>query len=237
MAQIERPVLSVDVVLFAIVPQQSREGELAVLLHRRTTTPFAGAWALPGVAVRMEETLEAAAKRALEEKGGLAAHTTHALHLEQLATFDAVYRDPRGRTVSVAHIGLVPVGLLDASLSSDTSDCDWRRLSAVEPGSLPFDHDRILEAAVTRLRGKVRYTNIAARLLPELFRIDDLQAVYEAVLGFRLNRANFRNKLLRIGLIEQVGVMAQAVGRRGGRPPHLYRFTREEVEAEERDFV
>jgi len=227
MTRIERPVLSVDVVLFCVEPQG-----LAVLLHQRTTDPYAGAWALPGVAVRIDETLESAAKRALEEKGRLEPQITRELHLEQLATFDAVYRDPRGRTISVAHIGLMPLGAVDKPLPDS-----WRRLGAVESGSLPFDHGSILDTALTRLRGKLRYTNIAARLLPQTFRIDELQAVYEAVLGFRLNRANFRNKLLRIGLIERVGVMAEAVGRRGGRPPHLYRFTGEEVEAQERDFL
>jgi len=226
-ARIERPVLSVDVVLFRITEDNN---ELAALLHRRASRPFAGAWALPGVAVRIDETLEAAAKRALEEKGQLAAA---ALHLEQLATFDAVYRDPRGRTISVAHIGLVPLSA--AGPRGDVAA--WRPLSSIERGGLPFDHGWILETAVTRLRGKLRYTNIAARLLPETFRIDELQAVYEAVLGRRLNRANFRNKLLKIGLIERAGVLSEAVGKRGGRPPHLYRFTEEEVGAQDRDFV
>jgi 8-oxo-dGTP diphosphatase len=226
MAKLERSVLAVDVVLFRI-----NEGDLAVLLHRREEEPFGGAWSLPGVAVRSAETLETAAKRALLEKGGLPETSIPELHLEQLYTFDALYRDPRGRTVSVAHMGLVPL------LDSAQSPGHWRPIAAVEKGSLPFDHDQILETAVVRLRGKLRYTNIAARLLPETFRIDELQAVYEAVLGRSINRANFRNKLLRIGLIEQAGVKAEAVGRRGGRPPHLYRFTKEGVEAQERDFV
>jgi 8-oxo-dGTP diphosphatase len=226
MAKLERSVLAVDVVLFRV-----DDGELAVLLHRRAQEPFADAWSLPGVAVRSAETLESAARRALLEKGGLHEASIPQLHLEQLYTFDALYRDPRGRTVSVAHIGLVPLD--DAARSAGA----WRPVAAVERGSLPFDHGQILETGVNRLRGKLRYTNIAARLLPDTFRIDELQAVYEAVLGRDINRANFRNKLLRIGLIEQAGVKAEAVGRRGGRPPHLYRFTSEGVEAEERDFV
>ena len=225
-AKIERSVLSVDVVLFRV-----RDADLAVLLHRRPRAPFAGAWSLPGVAVCGDETLEAAARRALRDKGGLCEPTIAALHLEQLYTFDALYRDPRGRTVSVAHMGLMPHD--DAAGASGS----FQKITSLERGSLPFDHDRILEMAVVRLRGKLRYTNIAARLLPGTFRIDELQAVYEALLGRRINRANFRNKLLRIGLIEQAGIKAEAVGRRGGRPPHLYRFTAQGVEAHERDFV
>ena len=220
-----RPVLAVDVVLFRL-----QGAELAVLLYRREAEPFSGAWALPGVALRADETLLAAARRALEEKGGLVPATVESLHLEQLATFDAVFRDPRGRTVSVAHVGLMPPGAQGGASV-------WRPVSRVDAGSLPFDHATVLDVALTRLRGKLRYTNIAARLLPEAFRIDELQMVYEAVLGRRLNRANFRTKLLRIGLIERAGVLADAVGAKGGRPPHLYRFAAEQVEAKDRDFL
>ena len=138
-----------------------------------------------------DETLEAAARRALRDKGGLPEPAIAALHLEQLYTFDALYRDPRGRTVSVAHMGLMPHD--DAAGASGS----FQKITSLERGSLPFDHDRILEMAVVRLRGKLRYTNIAARLLPGTFRIDELQAVYQALLGRRINRANFRNKLLR----------------------------------------
>jgi 8-oxo-dGTP diphosphatase len=226
--KLERPVLSVDVVAFRV-----DGGELTLLLHRRSAEPFAGAWTLPGVAVRMDETLEAAAKRALAGKVGFDEAATLELHLEQLFTFDSVYRDPRGRTVSVAYLGLARTD----PLAKSSPDVTWKQVGRVDRGSLPFDHAEILETAITRLQGKLRYTNIAARLLPETFRIEELQAIYEAVLGHAINRTNFRNKLLKIGLIDQVGVLSEAVGRQGGRPPHLYRLAADELEALERDFL
>jgi 8-oxo-dGTP diphosphatase len=174
--------------------------------------------------------LLAASRRALE-KTGLAPGLIDEVFLEQLATFDALYRDPRGRTVSVAHLGLCRlVAALDPSLSG------WAPVSALDK-KLPFDHGHILRRAVERLRGKLRYTNIASRLLPEPFRMEALQGTYEAILGRSLNRANFRTKLLRIGLIEQAGIADDTVGRQGGRPPHLYRFTSNQVAPEDRDFV
>ena len=94
-----------------------------------------------------------------------------------------------------------------------------------------------MATAVGRLAGKLRYTNIAARLLPPTFRIEELEAVLSAVLGRELPRSNLRSKLLRIGLIERVRVASEAVGRQGGRPPHLYRFRRAELAAEDRDFL
>lgn len=227
-ATLERPVLSVDVVLLCL-----EQGRLQALLDRRRRTPYSGAWTLPGVAVRVDETLRAAARRALQEKVGLAEQPVRRLPLEQLATFDALYRDPRGRTVSVAYLGLTH----DHLALADDRRVRWHALADLDHKEMPFDHGEILQAAVKRLRGKLRYTNIAAHLLPGTFRIEELQAVYEAVLDRELNRANFRNKLLRIGLIQQEGVLAGEVGQRGGRPPHAYSFTREAVEAWDRDFL
>jgi 8-oxo-dGTP diphosphatase len=222
---LERPVLAVDVVLLRIL-----DGHLHVLLHVRQEEPFVGVRALPGVALRVDETLLSAGRRALE-KTGLPRSRIEQLFIEQLATFDALYRDPRGRTVSVAHLGLcLDPGDVDRAVGA------WAPVRGLRE-HLPFDHGHIVDTAVERLRGKLRYTNIAARLLPDTFRIEALQSVYEAILGRRLNRANFRTKLLRIGLIELVGVSTEAVGRRGGRPPHLYRFTSGELSPEDRDFV
>jgi 8-oxo-dGTP diphosphatase len=219
---LERPVLAVDVALLRI-----DDGQLAVLLQRRRLAPFRGQLALPGVAVRVDETLETAARRALAERAGLSMDRLAAIHLEQLATFDALFRDPRGRTVSVAYLGL-------ARENAEGKEI-WRVLGELPRGSLPFDHEQILELAVARLRGKLRYTAIAAHLLPETFRIEELERVYCAVLGQGLNRANFRTKLLRVGLIERAGVLSAAVSEKGGRPPHLYRFVHERGEG--RDFL
>jgi 8-oxo-dGTP diphosphatase len=224
MNKLERPVLSVDVVMLAAMASR-----LWILLPRRAEQPFKAARALPGVGVLLDETLMAAAKRALITKGALSEQLCEDSHLEQLASYDALYRDPRGRTVSVAYLGLIRG-------QSRLSDA-WIAAHQVAQGTLPFDHSQIVADALSRLRGKIRYTNIAAKLLPDTFRIDELQEVYEAILGRPLNRANFRTKLLKIGCIERVGVLEGAVGSQGGRPPHLYRFTAEDVEASDRDFL
>jgi 8-oxo-dGTP diphosphatase len=113
----------------------------------------------------------------------------------------------------------------------------WKPVATISKGSLPFDHHAILDTALTRLRGKLRYTNIAKAFLAETFRIEELQEVYEAILGRELNRTNFRNKLLKIRLIERVRILSDAVGKQGGRPPHLYRFTQTLIEAVDRDFL
>ena len=220
-------ILSVDLVVFSMVDET-----LSLLVNRREADPFKDAWALPGVAVQMEETLDQAARRALKEKGGVKPKASRWLHLEQLATFDSLYRDPRGRTVSVAHLGLtLPLPL------KKKSGAVWMPVEEAQRSGLPFDHGDILLSALARLRGKIRYTNIASRLLPDTFRIEELQGAYQSILGQKLNRTNFRGKLLKIGLIQRVGHLPDAVGRQGGRQPHLYRFVDEEVEALDRDFL
>jgi 8-oxo-dGTP diphosphatase len=228
MPSLPHPVLSVDVVLLNTIGSR-----LMVLLHCRKRNPFLGVMALPGAVVHMDETLQTAARRALVSKAGMAQSDVCGLYLEQVATFDALFRDPRGRTVSVVHMGLsarrVPCARAAAAA--------WVAVDEVATGTLPFDHSEILRSTVARLRGKLRYTNIAARLLGDRFRLDELQSVYEAVLGRGLNRSNFRTKLLKIGLIEQVGVAAARVGEKGGRPAHLYRFTHPDIEAQDREFV
>jgi len=224
--KLERPVLAVDVVIFRVEGAQ-----LHVLLHRRNEEPFRGAPALPGVAVHIDETLENAARRVLIEKAKWSLSTQEQIYLDQLATFDALYRDPRGRTVSVAYMGLT------RTKPENVEGVIWKRVSEIAKGSLPFDHHEILDTAVARLQGKLRYTNIAKGLLPETFRIEELQEVYEAILGRALNRTNFRNKLLKIQIIGQVSILSEAVGKQGGRPPHLYRFTQNLIEAVDRDFL
>lgn len=225
-AKLERPVVAVDVVALRLA-----ENCLEVLLHQRAEDPFRGVLALPGVALRVDEALESAARRALTEKGGLPAGDLVTIHLEQLATFGGVFRDPRGRTVSVAYLGLSRAEV------APTGSGAWTPVGGVPRGGLPFDHEEILSTALERLRGKVRYTNIARCLLPPVFRIEELQAAYEAILERRLNLTNFRTKLLSLGLIRRERVLAEAVGPRGGRPPHLYRFVQDRLESADREFV
>lgn len=194
--------LAVDVVVLGL-----DDGRLDVLTVERARPPFAGSRALPGSQVGPDEDLEQAATRVLFPLIG------NPPHLEQLATFGAPRRDPRGRVVSVTYLALVPAPL---PVAEPAAWCD-----AVAPGRLAFDHATILATAVERLRGKLSYSNVAYGLLPDEFTLSELQAVYEGVLGRALDKRNFRKKLTAVGLLEEAG------GQRRGshRPAQLYRFT------------
>jgi ADP-ribose pyrophosphatase YjhB (NUDIX family) len=207
----DRQIVTVDVVLLTL-----REGRLAAGFVRRVNPPFADRLALIGGYVHADEdeTADATAERVLREKTGL-----QGFFLEQLATFSGRERDPRGWSVSVAYLALTPFSRLAAPLAAD----ERLVLQPVdEIPDMPFDHGRILQAALARLRGKGAYSTLPARLIDEPFSLSELQRVYEVALGGeRLDKSSFRRKLNEMDLVEEVS------GRRtdtGGRQAQLYRL-------------
>ncbi|MGC4013118.1 MAG: NUDIX domain-containing protein [Luteolibacter sp.] len=209
-----RPALTVDCVVFGF------DGEgLQLLLIRRGIEPFLGAWALPGGFVRMDEDLDAAARRELLEETGV-----RDLFLEQLYTFGTPERDPRGRVVSVAYLALVRPDEHPATGDTDASEAKWFAVEALP--ALAFDHAAIVEKALERLRGKIRWQPVGFELLPEKFTLTDLQSLYEAILGRSLDKRNFRKKLLQFDFV--VALDEYRSGR--NRPARLHRFDRKQYE-------
>jgi 8-oxo-dGTP diphosphatase len=204
-----RPALTVDVVAFTL-----RENRLHVLLIRRGENPFAGMWALPGGFVRLEESLEEAALRELEEETGL-----KEAYLEQLYTYGEPERDPRGRVVTVAYFALIPA---DAPVrlegGKDVTQARWFPMDELPP--LAFDHAQIAAYALRRLRYKLEYTAVGFELLPEEFTLSSLQDTYEIILGEKLDKRNFRRRILEANIIEPTP--HHRVGE--GRPARLYRY-------------
>lgn len=207
--QYPRAALTVDCVVFGF-----DGGDLKVLLIQRALEPFKGRWALPGGFVRVDETLNDAARRELEEETGL-----KNVFLEQLYSFGDVDRDPRERVVSVAYYALVKLSDHRAQAATDAASAKWFPLSKVP--KLAFDHAGILAIARNRLTGKVRYQPIGFELLPPKFTLSQLQGLYEAVLETKLDKRNFRKKVLSFGLLVPLKE-TQMTGRH--RPAQLFRF-------------
>ena len=210
-----RPALTVDCVVFGLDDE-----DLKVLLIERDLEPFAGSWALPGGFVKMDEPLEEAARRELEEEAGL-----RDVFLEQLYTFGAIGRDPRGRVVSVAYYALVNIRDHRVRAATDARSAAW--FAAADPPSLAFDHVAILQAAHGRLVGKVRYQPIGFELLPREFTLSQLQYLYETVLERKLDKRNFRRKVLSMDLLEETDQVQTDVAHRAAR---LYRFDEKKYE-------
>lgn len=137
-----RPAVSVDVVLLAGPP-----AGLHVLLIRRASEPFAGAWALPGGFLDEDERLEDAARRELAEETAFEFRGP----LVQVGAFGDPGRDPRGWTVSVAFVGRAYEGLPAVTGGDDAAEAAWHPLGALP--NLAFDHDEILAAALAHVDG------------------------------------------------------------------------------------
>ncbi|WP_040337017.1 NUDIX hydrolase [Candidatus Blastococcus massiliensis] len=197
---------------------QVRSGRLHAMLWQRPNDPFAGAWALPGGPLLPEETLGASVARQLAAK----VEVEHLGHLEQLETRSDPGRDPRGRTVATAYLGLIP-SHLDPVLPEDTA---WHPVDDL-PGTA-FDHGSIVRSALSRLRAKLSYTNVGFALAPPAFSVAELRDIYVAALGYDVTATNLQRVLLRRGVLEPTGEQAPP-GRSGGRPAALYRFVTPEL--------
>ncbi len=207
--QYPRPAVTVDCVVFGLDDQ-----DLKVLLIQRDIEPFAGRWALPGGFVKMDETLEESALRELREETGLAK-----VFLEQLYTFGNPGRDPRERIVTVAYYALVK--LLDHKVQAATDAREAAWFAVDDLPKLCFDHDDILDTALKRLQGKVRYQPIGFELLPPKFSLTQLQRMYEIILERTLDKRNFRKKVLSLDILHELDEVEQDVAHRAAR---LYRF-------------
>ena len=198
---------------------QVRGGRLHVMLWQRATEPFSGAWALPGGPLLPDETLGASVARQLASK----VEVRQLAHLEQLETRSDPGRDPRGRTVATAYLGLIPAHL-DPTLPGDTA---WQPVDDLP--TTAFDHGSIVGSALGRLRAKLSYTNVGFALAPPAFTIAELRVVYVAALGYDVTATNLQRVLLRRGVLEPTGELTHP-GRAGGRPAMLYRFAAPELE-------
>lgn len=220
--------VTVDIVIFAL-----RDNDLQVLLVKRKYPPYQGLWAIPGGYVQAEESLEDAAVRELREETGIGVGELEAgapragvtvPYIEQLYTFGDPHRDPRGRAITVAYFALVPAPLA-IQAGSDASDAEWKPVRNLP--KMAFDHARIVQYALKRLRYKLEYSAVGFQLLPPAFTLSELQRAYETILGEKLDKRNFRRRILQAQVIEETGQYHTGEGR----PAMLYRF-REDAVAE-----
>lgn len=218
--QYPRPAVTVDIILFVFQQEQLR-----VLLIRRANDPYKGKWALPGGFVGEKENLYDAALRELKEETNVSN-----VYLEQLYTFGEPGRDPRARVITVAYFALLSaeeVAQQEVHGASDAGEARWWDIYDLP--ELAFDHQRILDYALQRLRWKLEWTALGFLLLPSEFTLSELQKVYETILNEPLDKRNFRRKILTADVLEPTGNM------RAGdhRPAKLYRFSAKAVEFEQ----
>lgn len=175
-----------DIVIFTI-----REQRLHVLMIKRGTEPYRGQLALPGGFVRPGESLEETAKRELYEETHL---DSSQIPLQQVRTYSAPKRDPRGRVVTTAFLAIAP-NLPQVAGDTDARRADWVEVEASLSDRLAFDHGTILKDALEQARQLLERTTIAIEFCGEVFTIGELRQVYEAIWGTHINPQNFQRKV------------------------------------------
>ena len=204
--------VSTDSVIFGFEKEK-----LHVLLIKRGIEPFKDQWALPGGFVHTNETTEACARRELKEETGL-----DDIYMEQLYTFSQVDRDPRGRVITVAYMALIKSGDITLNAGDDASMAQWFNVQQLP--ALAFDHEMILNIALTRLKSSISYKPIGFELLPEKFTLSQLQILYESILQRQLDKRNFRKKIEKTGILTKLEEKQQHVAHK---PAQLFKFNKE----------
>ncbi|WP_428740781.1 NUDIX domain-containing protein [Tenacibaculum sp.] len=214
--------VAVDAVVFGY-----QQKELSVLLIKRGIEPFKGIWALPGGLVLENESLEEAVQRELLEETGVTID-----YLEQLYTFGSPKRDPRNRVISVTYFGLVSPKHFKISADTDADEVQWFSIHKLP--KLAFDHNLILTTALKRLQSKINYQPIGFELLNQEFPFSDLENLYQTILDKKIDRRNFRKKIMGFGILTETDKIHQPSS---GRPAKLFKFnTKKYKELEKEGF-
>lgn len=204
-------IFSVDCVIFGF-----DEGELKMLLIERNEDPFRGWFALPGNFVENNESIESAAERILYELTGL-----KGIFMEQYHTFGELGRHPQGRVLTVAYYAMIRLnGQKELKpISNYARQAVW--VNVKEMPELAFDHSKIFKKGFDKIRNKISYQPIAFELLPEKFTLTQLQSLYEVILNKKLDKRNFRKKMLAYDILKELDEKQKGVSYRAAK---LYKF-------------
>ena len=165
-----RPCVTVDILLFGLGPGN----RVSILLIKRAVEPYKDFWALPGGFVQLNETLEVAAHRELEEETGVAS-----ISLEQFAIYDECERDPRDRVISVSFFGITNPMLHNLEASTDAANASWQDITKLP--KLAFDHVLQLERAFNILKSRLETAEKLLENFPDDSALHNINTVSLAI--------------------------------------------------------
>ncbi|APD05907.1 8-oxo-dGTP diphosphatase [Flavobacteriaceae bacterium UJ101] len=195
--------------------------ELLVLIKKKQTPPFEGAWFLPSAYVLPNEGLEQRVKMIMREYIG-----DQPTYLEQLKAFAKVFRNPEGRVINVSFYALIKLDKEKVKLINEENELQWVRYNDLP--DLAYDHEEIITYAKERLKRRVKRRPVGFHLLPKEFTIAQLQTLYETTLDRELDKRNFRKKIFNSDLIIDTDKTTNPTNSR--KISKLYRFDEDKYE-------
>ena len=206
--------LAVDCIIFGFDDE-----DLKVLLIQRDFEPKKGKWSLMGGFLKKNETLDDAAERILVKLTGV-----HDVYMEQLFAFSEIDRDPVERTISTSYYAIINIEKHNEELI-ENYNAKWFSLSEVP--DLIFDHNKMLDKAIKRLRRRTSINPIGFELLPEKFTMRQLQKLYEAILDKKLDKRNFINKINSMDILVKLDEKDMTSSTKGS---YLFMFDQEKYD-------
>ncbi len=211
-----RHLVAVDCIVFGY---DITSREIKLLLIKRSFKPAKGKWSLAGGFVDSNESLEEAARRILLKLTGL-----NIYYLKQSYAYGEPERDPGARVISIAYYSLIKIQDIDIELTAKNG-AHWRSLEKLP--KLIFDHAEMVKMALLDLRSQVKVKPIGFELLPDKFTLVQLQDLYEAIYSRKIDKRNFRKKILSMDILEKLEEKEKHTSKRGA---FYYQFIKERYE-------
>jgi 8-oxo-dGTP diphosphatase len=195
------------------------EKVLKLLLIKRSFDPKKGSWSLPGGFVEENESLDEAASRVLRTHTGL-----ERIYLKQSYSYGETDRDPGDRVISTAYCALIAIRDINKELAEKTK-AHWRSIARLP--DLIFDHLQMVKRALSDLQDQIKVKPVGFELLPEKFTLVQLQDLYEAIYQKKIDKRNFRKKILSMGILEKLDEKERETSKKGA---YYYQFNKERYE-------
>jgi 8-oxo-dGTP diphosphatase len=213
----KKHLVAVDCIIFGY---DILEKEIKLLLIKRSFEPAKGKWSLEGGFVGKKESLDDAASRILHNLTGL-----DNVYMKQSYSFGDIGRDPGARVISTSYYALIKIQDIDKELK-EQNGAHWRPVSSLP--ELIFDHNAMVTKALNDLQSQIKIKPVGFELLPEKFTLVQLQDLYEAIYRHKVDRRNFRKKILSMNLLEKFDEKEKKTSKKGA---YYYKFIREKYES------
>jgi ADP-ribose pyrophosphatase YjhB (NUDIX family) len=209
----KKHLVAVDSIIFGY---DILEKEIKLLLIKRSFDPAKGKWSLAGGFVEPGESLDVAACRVLRNLTGL-----KNIFMKQLYCYGDPERDPGARVISVAYWALIKIKDIDRKVT-DRNGAHWQSINQLP--KLIFDHQSMVERALRELKLQIRIKPVGFELLPEKFTLVQMLDLYEAIYQRKIDKRNFRKKILSMDILEKLEEKEKQTSKKGA---FYYRFIKE----------